>query len=73
MDTAGASFDNLDALDAAIVSAKRILEQGGALSSTDTGGVVACKYRPARAAEASSAEVVEPKARGACNGGGCCG
>jgi hypothetical protein len=35
VDTAGASLDTLNVLDSAIVSAKRILEHGGALSSTD--------------------------------------
>jgi hypothetical protein len=35
VDTAGASLDTLNALDAAIVSAKRILEHGGASCSTD--------------------------------------
>jgi hypothetical protein len=35
VETARASLDNLNALDAAIVSAKRILEHGGASCSTD--------------------------------------
>jgi ankyrin repeat protein len=39
VDTAGASLDNLNALDAAIVSAKRILEHIGASSSTDAQAV----------------------------------
>jgi hypothetical protein len=35
VDTAGASLDTLNALDAAILSTKQILEHGGTLSSTD--------------------------------------
>jgi ankyrin repeat protein len=42
MNTAGASLDTLNVLDAAIVSAKRILEHGGASSSTDALVVSSC-------------------------------
>jgi hypothetical protein len=42
VDTAGASLDTLNSLDSAIVSAKRILEHGGASSSMDAPVLSSC-------------------------------
>jgi hypothetical protein len=57
VETAGASLDTLNALDAAIVSAKRIREHGGASSSTDAPVVSLASGDLPEAVEASRGEV----------------
>jgi hypothetical protein len=72
VETAGASLDTLNALDTAIVSAKRIREHGGASSSTDAPVVSFASGDLPEAVEASRGGVIEPEMRDACNGKGCC-
>ena len=62
--TAGASLDTLNALDAAIVSAKRILQHGGASSSADAleVSVSASTDMPELLRQADRGEVVESEA-----------
>jgi hypothetical protein len=72
VDTVGASLDTLNALDVAIVCVKRILEHGGASSSTDAPLMSsASSDLPELLRQARRGEVAELEERGACSSEGC--